>query len=194
MHTKAIQAHKDKIEANSDNGTKKQIVKLSNFKSKIIRCLSLLMETCQRIANVLQIEKICICEWVQNIHWLCIKKARVKSLCHCVSAAGRLLLHLYTYKANEKLTTKTTFAHCAVYHIGICIFVLWKDLFTEELGSDTHTHTTHIFHTHPYRNHRWNLWHMKLTKATEIHLQRYEHALNKQSRVIVSLWIWWSLR
>lgn len=143
MHTKAIQAHNEKIKANSDNGTKKPIVKRSNFKSKIIRCLSLLVETCQRIANFLQIEKICICkdesEWVQNIHWLCLKKPRVKSLCHCVSAAGRLLLHLYTYKANEKLTTKTTFAHCAVYHIGICIFVLWKDLFTQELGYDAHT-------------------------------------------------------
>lgn len=111
----------------------------AKFKSKIIQCLPLLMETCQCIENALTraptytiILGMCICV---RVLWLCLQKCRGLKVCAIVRAVRLLPAapqnnSMQNEKKNITHTNKKPLLHIAVYHAKICIFILHKDLFT----------------------------------------------------------------
>lgn len=82
-------------------------------------------------------------------------------------------------KANEKPTTKTTFAHCAIYHAerNMHLCAMKRFIYLRAWHRNTYVHTQgeqeNETLTHPYLNHRCNLWHMKINKElnTVLHIK-----------------------
>lgn len=160
----------------------------AKFKSKIIRCLPLLMETCQCIANALLYKQIqthtkrCeqASEWVRNISTDYGFKSRGLKVCaHCVCVCPFLHsqnTHNWNIKSKRKSKWKTDDKNnfctlrrlsCREKYASLC----YEKIYLLKSLAPKYIHTQHTRRkqenetlTHPYLNHRCNLWHMELTK------------------------------